>query len=75
MKQFFYWVQVYSWNFEEKLPKAFVTGIYSKAKTAQAEAEAILYSLEIEQREVSLTVEINFITSDYLPISTHKYFN
>lgn len=43
--EFYYWVQIFTWNFGDKYPKAFVTGIFSKAKTAESETETILYSL------------------------------
>lgn len=47
MSEYFYWIQILSWNFGEKHPKAFVTGIFNQAKTAESETEAILYALEI----------------------------
>jgi hypothetical protein len=37
MEEFYYWVQILTWNFGQKCPKAIVTGIFSKSKTAESE--------------------------------------
>jgi exoribonuclease R len=67
-------VQIISWNYGERFPKAFVTGVFSRAKTAESETEAILSSFEIDQREANLVVERNTIPANYLPISSHRRF-
>lgn len=36
MGEFYYWVQICAWNFEDKYPKGFVTGVFNKAKTAES---------------------------------------
>lgn len=57
----YYWVRILCWNYQENYPKASVTGVFQRAKTAEAETEAILHSLDIEQREVFMNFQKNIL--------------
>lgn len=55
-QEFYYWTKIVSWNYDEKHPSGVITAVFNKMKTAESEAEAILYAMEINQNKSVLQV-------------------
>ena len=75
MTNYYYRVQILCWNSEDEYPKAYIVDQFSSVKTAEAEAEAILYTLDIDHRKLELDVEKLSQSSTYLPIKNHEPFD
>lgn len=57
---FYYWAKINCWNSDEEYPRGELVGVFDKMKSAESEAEAILYSMELNQTEIMVKNECNF---------------